>query len=53
MTDQGQTSKLLKRLERAGLIENAGPGRDSGEPNAWRLTPRGQEIDTALGTHAG
>jgi AcrR family transcriptional regulator len=53
MTDQGQISKLLKRLERAGLIENAGPGRDSGEPNAWRLTPRGQEIDTALGTHAG
>jgi AcrR family transcriptional regulator len=53
MTDQGQTSKLLKRLERAGLIENAGPGRDSGEPNAWRLTPRGQEIDTALGAHAG
>jgi AcrR family transcriptional regulator len=52
MTDQGQTSKLLKRLERAGLIENGGPGRDSGEANAWRLTPRGQEIDAALGTHA-
>jgi AcrR family transcriptional regulator len=49
MTDQGQTSKLLKRLERVGLIENGGPGRDSGEPNAWQLTPRGQEIDTALG----
>jgi AcrR family transcriptional regulator len=53
MADQGQTSKLLKRLERAGLIENGGPGRDSGEPNAWQLTPRGQEIDTALGAHAG
>jgi AcrR family transcriptional regulator len=50
MTDQGQTSKLLKRLERAGLIENAGGGKESGEANAWRLTPRGQEIDTALGT---
>jgi AcrR family transcriptional regulator len=49
MTDQGQTSKLLKRLERAGLIENAGAGRESGEANAWQLTPRGQEIDTALG----
>ena len=50
MTDQGQTSKLLKRLERAGLIENNGPGRESGEPNAWHLTERGQEIDAALGT---
>jgi AcrR family transcriptional regulator/DNA-binding MarR family transcriptional regulator len=53
MTDQGQTSKLLKRLEQAGLIQNSAPGRDSGEPNAWQLTPRGQEVDTALGTHAG
>jgi AcrR family transcriptional regulator/DNA-binding MarR family transcriptional regulator len=53
MTDQGKTSTRLKRLEGAGLIENAGPGRDSGEPNAWQLTPRGREIDTALGTHAG
>jgi AcrR family transcriptional regulator len=53
MTDQGQTSKLLKRLERAGLIQNNGSGRESGEPNAWQLTPRGQEIDAALGTHAG
>ncbi len=50
MTDQGQTSKLLKRLEHAGLIENTGPGRESGEANAWQLTPHGQEIDTALGT---
>jgi AcrR family transcriptional regulator len=50
MTDQGQTSKLLKRLQQAGLIKNAGPGRDSGEPNAWQLTPRGQEIHAALGT---
>jgi len=53
MTDQGQTSKLLKRLEQAGLIQNNGAGRDSGEPNSWRLTPRGHEVDTALGTHAG
>lgn len=49
MSDQGQTSKLLKRLECAGLVENGGPGRDSGEPNAWRLTARGREIDAALG----
>lgn len=50
MTDQGQTSKLLKRLERAGLVENHGPGGESGEPNAWRLTARGLMIDAALGT---
>jgi AcrR family transcriptional regulator len=50
MADQGQTSKLLKRLEHAGLIQNTGPGRETGEPNAWRLTARGQQIDTALGT---
>jgi AcrR family transcriptional regulator len=47
--DQGQISKLLKRLEQAGLIENHGTGRESGEPNAWRLTARGQAIHTTLG----
>jgi DNA-binding MarR family transcriptional regulator len=50
ISDQGQISKLLKRLERAGLLENGGPGRESGEPNVWRLTARGQAIETALGT---
>jgi AcrR family transcriptional regulator len=53
MTDQGQTSKLLKRLEHAGLIENNGLGRENGEANAWTLTTRGHEINTALGTHPG
>jgi AcrR family transcriptional regulator len=53
MSDQGQTSKLLKRLQHAGLIENAGAGRESGEPNAWRLTPRGHAIHTALGNGNG
>ncbi|HEY5194098.1 MAG TPA: hypothetical protein VIJ39_09555 [Solirubrobacteraceae bacterium] len=48
--DQGQVSKLLKRLAGAGLIENDGPGGQSGEPNAWRLTARGEAIHTALGT---
>jgi AcrR family transcriptional regulator len=48
--DQGQVSKLLKRLELAGLIQNDGPGNESGEPNAWQLTPQGHAIHTALGT---
>jgi AcrR family transcriptional regulator len=49
VSDQGQISKLLKRLEQAGLLENGGAGRESGAPNAWRLTGRGQAIDNALG----
>jgi AcrR family transcriptional regulator len=48
--DQGQISKLLARLEGLGLIENtSGNGhRPTGEPNAWRLTPRGEEVERAL-----
>jgi AcrR family transcriptional regulator len=46
--DQGQISKLLNRLERIGLIHNNGQGQPRGEPNAWTLTPRGTEIETAL-----
>jgi AcrR family transcriptional regulator len=47
--DQGQISKLLGRLERIGLIHNTGNGQPRGEPNAWALTPRGTEIEAALG----
>ncbi len=46
--DQGQISKLLGRLERLGLIQNTGNGQPRGEPNAWTLTPRGQEVEQAL-----
>jgi AcrR family transcriptional regulator len=51
-SDQGQVSKLLKRLEQAGIIENKGPGRETGEPNAWRLTTQGEAIHAALGAGA-
>ena len=37
-SDEGQTSKLLARLERQGVIENVGLGALRGEPNAWVLT---------------
>jgi hypothetical protein len=47
--DQGQISKLLARLEHLGLIENTGLGPARGEPNAWRLTPRGHEVELAIG----
>jgi AcrR family transcriptional regulator/DNA-binding MarR family transcriptional regulator len=57
VTDQGQISKLLARLERLGLIENStGQGhRPTGEPNVWRLTSRGEEVwrATQVGARGG
>ncbi len=44
VTDQGQISKLLSRLERLALIENRGFGADRGAANAWHLTARGLEL---------
>jgi DNA-binding MarR family transcriptional regulator len=46
--DQGQISKLLARLEHLGLISNEGVGASRGEPNAWRLTARGREIERTI-----
>jgi AcrR family transcriptional regulator len=46
--DQGQISKLLGRLGKLGLIENTGHGQPKGEPNSWTLTPKGEEVETAL-----
>lgn len=43
MVDQGQVSKLLSRLRKAGLIENEGGPSSRGEPNAWHLTELGEE----------
>jgi AcrR family transcriptional regulator/DNA-binding MarR family transcriptional regulator len=50
--DQGQISKLLARLEHLGLIHNDGAGPARGEPNVWRLTPRGQEIEHTISRQA-
>jgi len=52
MSDQGQISKLLTRLSRLGLIENSPVGRARGTPNAWTLTPKGREIEQAIGEGA-
>jgi AcrR family transcriptional regulator len=51
ISDQGQISKLLARLERLGLLENAaGTGAHAkGEPNAWGLTPLGSRVAAQLG----
>ncbi|HST54267.1 MAG TPA: helix-turn-helix domain-containing protein [Solirubrobacteraceae bacterium] len=52
ISDQGQTSKLLARLEGLGLIYNTGDGHTKGATNAWRLTARGVEVQGALQAHA-
>ena len=52
VVDQGQISKLLARLERRGLIRNEGAGPASGEPNAWSLTPKGEEMERTIGRQA-
>jgi hypothetical protein len=41
VTDQGQMSKLLWRLESLGLIANDALITSRGEPNAWSLTALG------------
>lgn len=50
VTDQGQISKLLTRLEKLGLITNSGLGPGRGAPNSWTLTDEGQAVSSLLGT---
>jgi hypothetical protein len=44
LTDEGQTSRLLRRLEQRGLVQNVGVGHAYGGANAWLLTPYGQRV---------
>ncbi|HXQ00137.1 MAG TPA: TetR family transcriptional regulator [Solirubrobacteraceae bacterium] len=48
ISDQGQVSKLLARLKRAGLVENAGAVIEHGMPNAWTLTEKGRMVHGAI-----
>lgn len=48
ITDQGQVSKLLARLQRLGLLTNTGEGHARGERNAWQLTPLGERVTRQL-----
>jgi AcrR family transcriptional regulator len=48
ISDQGQISKLLARLQRLGLAENTGDGHTKGEPNAWSLTALGSKVTQSL-----
>jgi DNA-binding MarR family transcriptional regulator len=48
INDEGQISRLLQRLQGAGLIENLSEGHNRGEANAWWLTERGEAIHATL-----
>lgn len=48
ISDQGQVSKLLTRLESLGLVRNDGVGHAKGAPNAWVLTARGLDVERAI-----
>lgn len=48
ISDQGQMSKLLSRLQRLGLISNTGEGHAKGEPNAWTLTSVGTQVAQSI-----
>jgi DNA-binding MarR family transcriptional regulator len=48
VTDEGQSSRLLARLERLGLIENTRAPHNRFGPKAWRLTAAGDGLDAAI-----
>lgn len=45
-----QISRLLSRLERTGLLAKRAGG--AGRPNAWTLTPYGQQVVELLARHS-
>lgn len=48
VTDDGQMSRLLGRLERAGLVRNDGAQPARGEAKAWTLTDRGAGVQAVI-----
>jgi DNA-binding MarR family transcriptional regulator len=44
VSDQGQISRLLARLQDLGLIHSSGKRR-LGEPHEWHLTTRGKQLE--------
>lgn len=49
IADEGQTSKLLARLQRHQLIQDTATGLGRGRARAWTLTQRGEAILQAVG----
>jgi DNA-binding MarR family transcriptional regulator len=52
VSDQGQISRLLARLERLGLAQNSGEGQPRGEANVWTLTDLGGRVAQSIGAHS-
>lgn len=48
ISDQGQISRLLARLQKLELVRNTGHGQARGEPNAWTLTTKGSRLHNAV-----
>ncbi len=46
ISDKGQISKLLSRLQNLELVQNSGK-KQLAEPHEWRLTARGEEVERA------
>jgi IclR helix-turn-helix domain len=53
LADEGQTSKLLRRLVERGWIENVGSGQHGGGSNSWLLTSRGERTLARFGEPTG
>jgi AcrR family transcriptional regulator len=51
ISDQGQVSKLLARLEHLGLLGNSGAGQPKGAANAWTLTSTGVRVAESIRIH--
>ncbi len=52
ISDAGQISKLLRRLEGLGLMVNGNDGGHAkGVPNAWTLTPLGRQVARGINIH--
>ncbi|HEY2766848.1 MAG TPA: TetR family transcriptional regulator [Solirubrobacteraceae bacterium] len=50
ITDQGQISKLLARLQSLGLIQKTSGDHTRGERNAWSLTTKGHDVTETIQT---
>ena len=53
VSDQGQISKLLTRLERLGLVRKIGSEPGKGAPNAWALSDKGAEVEPTMSAETG
>jgi AcrR family transcriptional regulator/DNA-binding MarR family transcriptional regulator len=48
VSDPGQISRLLSRLQGLGLVQNTGSGAGRGGANSWRLTSAGEALEATM-----